>query len=1037
MSASSIRSLVTAILATSVFVMSAQWRPPRLYNLGPEQGMSSWTFDITQDSTGYMYFGTDQGLVRYDGNEFELFAHQPGDSLSIGAGDVRCLRTSSSGKIWLGLRLGGFNSFDPRSLQFKQYHYPLLVSNGYETVHSICEDERYLWLGGDHYWLHRFDRTTEQFESFGPDWLRNNRANALCSITDILQDRFDPNRLWLTLVYRETGYPVPFDSRLVSFDKQSKQFVEFPCYGKTICQDSLGVVWMGSIGINRFEPESDKCSHTDYAIELNGRMINPVVRDIEDVGNGYLFSTAYTIGKFNPGDSSVESIHAGEDIGIVEEIFSDAGRNIWFGRTNGVSVLSAKEEQIDYYSIAKYGFSGRIYPGRLAYDPARKLIYLSDHGQNGPGKKLIAVSLTSDSSALVLEHQLPLNGLAVDTQGNLLISSGGMMFALDPETGKKVDVEMCQDSGTGIPNFWNLSVSPDGWIGGVSRDRFVWFRPGGPCHSIQNPQMAMTGNGQLAPIFQGLFFTGHNEAILFTNRIYAVDLGTGRISPMSFERGVQPFPDIDVNSVIQDARGHYWVGNLAMTGEFKRRGDSLILVKQYTTRDGLGCAWVHELYPDRQGRVWAFAQNGLNAIDPQTGEIRQFGVREGLVDPYIDPRQVLTLQDGRIATVNGSGIIVFHPDSLWNAYAREQIPIVLKAIRIAGQNVPYAGDVNFISSLNLDPDQDYLDVQFQALAYPNDYNLKYWYRVEGLSDQWIALGENKIVTLASLKPGDYVLQIKAGNPSTPSPIRSLDIHVKKPLTAKTWFILLWASAFAGLMIGIYNWRIRYVRKREAEKAHYDKQITELELKALRSQMNPHFMFNSLNSIKNYILHAEPKIAAEYLSNFSHLIRMILQNSKEKTITLAEEVETLLLYIELEQIRFENKFEFSLEVDDKVEMDQVSIPPMLLQPFVENAIWHGLLHKSGIGHLRLQFALIQDQVACIIDDDGVGRAKAAELKSLSAVRYKSMGMGITLDRVELLNKMDSYGIHIAIDDKTDPAGLAAGTCVTVKIPITSS
>ncbi|MBP9210981.1 MAG: histidine kinase [Saprospiraceae bacterium] len=1036
MSASSIRSLVTAILATSAFVMSAQWRPPRLYNLGPEQGMSSWTFDITQDSTGYMYFGTDQGLVRYDGNEFELFAHQPGDSLSIGAGDVRCLLASSGGKIWVGLRLGGFNSFDPKSLQFKQYHYPLLVSNGYETVQSICEDQRYVWLGGDHYWLHRFDPATEQFESFGPEWLRSS-TNAACSITDILQDRFDPNRLWMTLVYRNPAYPIPFDSRLVSFDKQSKQFVEFPCYGKALYQDSLGVVWMGSTGINRFEPESGTCIHVDYQFEMNGRMVNPLVRDIEYVRDGFLLSSAYTIGRLNSEGAPGKAIHVGEDIGIVEEIFADAGRNVWFGRTNGVSVLSSKEEKIDFYSITNYGFSGRIYPGRLAYDPVRNRIYLSDHGQNGTGKKLIAISLHSDTSSLVLEHETSLNGLAVDAQGRVLISSGGMMFALDPETGKKLDLGMCRDAGKGIPSFWNLSVSPNGWIGGVSRDRFVWFRPGESCHSIQNPQTFMTADGPQGPIFQGLFFNDHNEAIVFTNRIYAVDLATARLTPLVFEKGIQPFPDIDVNSVIQDARGHYWVSNLAMTGEFIRRGDSLILVKRYTTQDGLGCAWVHELYPDRQGRVWAFAQNGLNGIDPQTREIRQFGVREGLVDPYIDPRQVLTLKDGRIATVNGSGIIVFHPDSLWNAYTREQIPIVLKEIRIAGQRVSYSGDVNFISNLELDPGQHYLDVQFQALAYPNDYNLTYCYRVEGLSDQWIALGENKIVTLASLKPGNYVLQIKAGNPSTPSPIRSLDIHVKKPLTAKTWFILLWASAFAGLMIGIYNWRIRYIRKREAEKANYDKQITELELKALRSQMNPHFMFNSLNSIKNYILHAEPKIAAEYLSNFSHLIRMILQNSKEKTITLAEEVETLLLYIELEQIRFENKFEFSLEVDEKVEMDQVSIPPMLLQPFVENAIWHGLLHKNGIGHLRLQFALIQDQVACVIDDDGVGRAKAAELKSLSAVRYKSMGMGITLDRVELLNKMDSYGIHIDITDKTDPSGQAAGTCVTVKIPVANS
>jgi LytS/YehU family sensor histidine kinase len=210
-------------------------------------------------------------------------------------------------------------------------------------------------------------------------------------------------------------------------------------------------------------------------------------------------------------------------------------------------------------------------------------------------------------------------------------------------------------------------------------------------------------------------------------------------------------------------------------------------------------------------------------------------------------------------------------------------------------------------------------------------------------------------------------------------------------------------------------------------------MAELELKALRSQMNPHFMFNSLNSIKNYILHAEPKLAAEYLSNFAHLIRMILQNSREKSISLQEEVDTLILYIELEQVRFENKFEFSCEIGNGVQLEQVMIPPMLLQPFVENAIWHGLMHKKENGHLSLSFLKKDGMIACVIDDDGVGRLKAAEMKSLTSTTYKSMGMGITRDRIEIMNKMNALGIMVEVVDKQDHTGKPSGTRIIVNIP----
>jgi LytS/YehU family sensor histidine kinase len=213
----------------------------------------------------------------------------------------------------------------------------------------------------------------------------------------------------------------------------------------------------------------------------------------------------------------------------------------------------------------------------------------------------------------------------------------------------------------------------------------------------------------------------------------------------------------------------------------------------------------------------------------------------------------------------------------------------------------------------------------------------------------------------------------------------------------------------------------------------NKKIAELELTALRAQMNPHFMFNSLNSIRNFILQSEPREAAEYLSRFAHLIRMILQNSREKIISLKEEIDALLLYIDLEKLRFEISFKFNCIIDENVDTEDVQIPPMILQPYVENAIWHGLMHKEEPGHLILEISRRNSSTVCIIDDDGVGRAAAQRLKSNSATRYKSMGLGITKDRIAIHNRMNELGIKVDIEDKTDEQDQAEGTRIIISIP----
>ncbi len=221
---------------------------------------------------------------------------------------------------------------------------------------------------------------------------------------------------------------------------------------------------------------------------------------------------------------------------------------------------------------------------------------------------------------------------------------------------------------------------------------------------------------------------------------------------------------------------------------------------------------------------------------------------------------------------------------------------------------------------------------------------------------------------------------------------------------------------------------------QIQKLESQKKLSQLEMHALRAQMNPHFIFNSLSAINLFILENNRLLASEYLAKFARLVRLILQNSKEAFIPLERELEALQLYLELESLRFENKFSYKIITDDLVDTSLIRVPPLIIQPYVENAVWHGLMHKKESGHLEIKLYTQEEFLFCKIADDGIGRKKATELKSKSALSYKSMGMSITADRIAMLQRQDQLGTHIAINDLVLPDGSAGGTEVIIKIPL---
>jgi LytS/YehU family sensor histidine kinase len=243
-----------------------------------------------------------------------------------------------------------------------------------------------------------------------------------------------------------------------------------------------------------------------------------------------------------------------------------------------------------------------------------------------------------------------------------------------------------------------------------------------------------------------------------------------------------------------------------------------------------------------------------------------------------------------------------------------------------------------------------------------------------------------------------------------------------------------------IVIGVrlfYKNQIKKINKTNQfllEKIELEKNLNKSTLKAIKSQMNPHFFYNALNTIQSYILSNDKKMALNYLSKFSTLTRTILEMSEKEYIGLAEEIKTINLYLEIEQARFNEDFEYAIEYENLSELEPLKIPSMLLQPYIENAIKHGLLHKVGPKKLIISFVKNKKTLQIKIDDNGIGRQKSSELNSIKSKKHQSFATEAMQNRIDLLNKNKSKKISINYIDKINENQQSTGTTVIIEIPI---
>lgn len=386
------------------------------------------------------------------------------------------------------------------------------------------------------------------------------------------------------------------------------------------------------------------------------------------------------------------------------------------------------------------------------------------------------------------------------------------------------------------------------------------------------------------------------------------------------------------------------------------------------------------------------------------------------------------LKNNQLFFATSKGIVIKNRNEIGNF---PKPKLIINEIQINGKR----REVNQLKELN--PDENDVAINFSTLAFVPNESYSVSYKIN--NSEWKTLDSNdKNLKLYSLASGNYTIQLAIKHDNLKIDLQTIQFEIKKPFWLKPLFLFGFGFVFFGLIYTFYKLQILKLEKRNQlllEKVNLEKNLNQSKLKAIKSQMNPHFFYNALNTIQSFILSNEKKQAVSYLSKFSNLTRTILEMTEKETISIAEEVKTLSLYLDIEKARFEEDFNYHILIDDEIDAENIKIPTMLLQPYVENAVKHGLLHKQGEKAVTIHFQKETEHIKISIDDNGIGRQKSTELNAIKNKNHNSFATEAMQNRVNLLNQYNQKNISIQYIDKTNLNNQPTGTSVVFEIPIT--
>ena len=494
------------------------------------------------------------------------------------------------------------------------------------------------------------------------------------------------------------------------------------------------------------------------------------------------------------------------------------------------------------------------------------------------------------------------------------------------------------------------------------------------------------------------------------------------------------FSEKNIEAIHQDRENKIWCalnnggiivyadGNLKESNSTRYLGNQTVIS---IAEDTLGNLW----FGTSGNGVYLLEKNEIESVNSNTINYKTPHIfsntnteNEKIQSKFIIKNLPLIKEDASFAAVSSPSRII----SIKESFPDSISPIVfVNSIKINGI------DTTTLSHYELSYQFNSIELTISGVN-SNKSDLQYKYILEGKDVNW-TYSVSTSVYYASLQPGYYTFKVFAMNDSgiwsrTPAIVT---FNISQPFYASIWFILSGILLLIVLLFIV----LFFINKQNQQKnkllEEQKQKILFSELQVLRNQMNPHFIFNTLNSIQSFITNNESKDAVIYLSKFAKLMRATLANTKRQKISLKDEIDTLRLYLELEQLRLNNKFSYEIIVDDKIDIHYEQVPSMLIQPYVENAIWHGISTLEGKGIIRVQFLLEKENLLkCIIEDNGIGREQAMKTKKSTST---SFGMSITKERIEILNSLEGSNLTIKVHDLTKN-NKPAGTRIELFLPI---